>query len=50
MNLQGLSTHLQVYNSTVDSLTQAAIILVLGVAIVISNGIIIASYVNYRGK
>lgn len=48
MHLQGLS-HLQVYGSTLEALTQAALIFILGVAIVASNLIIIATYLNFRG-
>lgn len=41
-------SHLQVYSYTLDSLTQAALILVLGVAIIASNVLIIASFLNFR--
>lgn len=36
--------------ATFESLTQAAIIAVMGVAIVISNLLIIASFLNFKGK
>jgi dopamine/ecdysteroid receptor len=39
----------QVNDSTLEALTQACGILVLGIAVVISNVIIIATYINYRG-
>lgn len=49
MHLQGL-TSLQVYDSTLEAFTQAALILILGVAIVASNVLIIATIVNFRGN
>lgn len=49
MHLQGL-TSLQVNNSTLEAFTQAALILILAVAIVASNVLIIATIVNFRGK
>lgn len=49
MHLQALS-HLQVYGTTLEALTQAALILILGVAIVAANVLIIASFLNFRGK
>ncbi|XP_059620142.1 G-protein coupled receptor 52 [Phlebotomus argentipes] len=48
MHLQGLS-HLQVYDSTLEALTKSGLILVLGVAIVASNILIIATFLNFRG-
>lgn len=35
--------------ATIESLTQAAIIAVMGVAIVVSNLLIIASFLNFKG-
>lgn len=49
MHLPGL-TSLQVFNPTLEALTQAALILFLAVAIVASNVLIIATIVNFRGK
>lgn len=49
MHLQGLS-HLQVYDSTLEALTKSGLILVLGVAIVASNILIIATFLNFRGQ
>lgn len=49
MHLQGL-TSLQVNNSNLEAFTQAALILILAVAIVASNVLIIATIVNFRGK
>uniref|UniRef100_A0A1B0D5T3 G-protein coupled receptors family 1 profile domain-containing protein n=1 Tax=Phlebotomus papatasi TaxID=29031 RepID=A0A1B0D5T3_PHLPP len=48
MHLQGLS-HWQVYHSTLEALTKSGLILVLGVAIVASNILIIATFLNFRG-
>lgn len=47
MPLQDLSI-LQIHG-TLEALTQATLILVLGIAIVASNLLIIASFINYRG-
>jgi hypothetical protein len=48
MPLQDLSI-LQVHGSTLEALTQATLILILGIAIVSSNLLIIATFINYRG-
>ena len=48
MHLQALN--LQDYNSTLEAFTQAALILILAIAIVISNVVIIATIVNFRGN
>lgn len=50
MYLQGLTSLEQVHNSTLEAFTQAALILILAVAIVASNVLIIATIVNFRGK
>lgn len=49
MHLQRLSIQ-QVYTSNLEASTQALIILILGVAIIISNAVIIATIINFRGK
>lgn len=36
--------------ATFESLTQAGIITVIGVAIIISNILIIAAFINFRGE
>lgn len=36
--------------ATVESLTQATIIAVMGVAIVVSNLLIIAAFLNFKGR
>jgi hypothetical protein len=36
--------------ATIESLTQAAVIAVMGIAIVISNLLIIAAFLNFKGK
>lgn len=36
--------------ATFESLTQAAVIAVMGVAIVVSNLLIIAAFLNFKGK
>lgn len=46
--MHGLS-HLQT-GSTLEALTQATIILILAVAIVISNLIVVATYLNFKGE
>ena len=46
--MHGLS-HLQ-SGSTLEALTQATIILILGVAIIVSNLIVVATLVNFRGE
>jgi hypothetical protein len=35
---------------TLESLTQAGIIFIMGVAIILTNILIIATFLNYRGK
>jgi hypothetical protein len=35
---------------TLETLTQAGIILIMGVAIILTNVLIIATFFNYRGK
>ncbi|CAO1313656.1 unnamed protein product [Diamesa hyperborea] len=40
---------LQVQNSTLEALTQATFILILGIAIVSSNLVIIATFLNFKG-
>lgn len=35
---------------TLESLTQAGIIFIMGVAIIITNVLIIATFLNFRGK
>uniref|UniRef100_A0A182JDQ9 G-protein coupled receptors family 1 profile domain-containing protein n=1 Tax=Anopheles atroparvus TaxID=41427 RepID=A0A182JDQ9_ANOAO len=47
VTMHGLS-HLQT-GSTLEALTQATIILILAVAIVISNLIVVATYLNFKG-
>lgn len=37
-------------NSKVEALTKAVLISILGVAIVLSNLLIIATYANFKGK
>lgn len=49
MHLQGL-THLQVHSLSLEALTQAALILILGVAIITANVLIIATILNIRGN
>lgn len=41
---------LQVQNSTLEALTQATFILILGIAIVSSNLVIIATFLNFKGN
>ena len=48
VTMHGLS-HLQT-GSTLEALTQATIILILAVAIVISNLIVVATYLNFKGE
>ncbi|CAD7082669.1 unnamed protein product [Hermetia illucens] len=48
MHLQALS-HLQVNGSTLEAFTQSGLILILAIAIVASNLIIIATFLNFRG-
>lgn len=36
--------------ATIESLTQAAVIAVMGVAIVVSNLLIIAAFLNFKGR
>lgn len=48
MHQQGLS-QLKIYGSTLDAFTQAALVLILGVAIIASNALIIATHLNFRG-
>jgi hydrogenase-4 membrane subunit HyfE len=35
---------------TLEALTQAGIIFIMGVAIILTNALIIATFLNYRGK
>lgn len=41
---------LQFYGTNLEALTQAAIITILAIAIVLSNLLIIATYINFKGK
>lgn len=41
---------LQFYGISLEALTQAAIITILAIAIVLSNLLIIATYINFKGK
>lgn len=41
---------LQFYGTNLEALTQGAIITILAIAIVLSNLLIIATYINFKGK
>ena len=49
MRLQDLGS-LQFYGTNLEALTQGAIITILAIAIVLSNLLIIATYLNFKGK
>lgn len=49
MHLQRLSIQ-QEYTSNLEAFTQALIISILGLVIILSNALIIATIINFRGK
>jgi dopamine/ecdysteroid receptor len=38
------------FNDNIEALTQASLIFILGVAIILSNLLVIASFINFRGE